>query len=1513
MKKFYSIASGMLLTGLLFSAAIALNAEELQLRDMQRREAQGRAVRPGQVRSGTPVGGEWISSLNASDGIVNAGSSGAALGTGLGREASTSSPLYSKGSKSAYAGVYSIGLTTQSPGYVAAIPLQGSAPESYERIANMQGSLAKGAMNDETNWIQCFNPGGTTLMLFKYDMETWATAGPNYPPSGADNSYEIFDSAFDPIEGMVYGMTAKLTFGPSTSVTPQWARIDPKTGARTVIGNVTVSWRGIMCDASGQFYGIDADGTLYTIDKASGNSSRVGETGCASYYRTTGAIDPRTGEIVYATCNDDGSSLYRIDPTTAAAAKIYDFPQRVQLVNLFIALPAADDNAPDAPTGVTGEFENGSLSGTVNFTAPVMTYGGDSSHGDLFYYISANGQPIADGRTVYGAEVKHPVTLSENNNYVFEVYCTNSVGPGPKAKSGKMFIGNDVPTLGWTFTIEYTNERFNINWGAANATGLNGGAIDTDKVRYLLTRYPDGTQILTDPGVTSITDAYPEPEKGGIHYYTLQAVYNGVSSNDVRTSNKLLIGTIYPAYSNHFASNDDKIGFTSEALSGPNDWGVFSGTYRLGYNSQEGRDNYLYTPKMYLYANRYYRFSVKASMWMSTSQPDSFEVLYGEAPNHEAMTNTVLGHCDVTSSSQSRPNQFETLFVPEKDGYYYFGLHVTGPVNKVAFCFDDIEISAPVLGGAPEPVGNLKATPDPDGQLRAKVSFSAPKKNLLGQSLSQLTRVEIRKGDEVLADLPMTAETLSWTDKEASAGVNTYTVTPYNNDGSGTAISTSCFVGFDIPADVQTVEVAKGEADGSVVVTWQPVTDDIHGLKLKDVVYAVVRSSNGEETIISRNLTETTLTDRVTDGPQTMVYYGVKAVTAEGISSGWGISDQLLVGTPYDLPYEESITGGDPSHFLATRKNTTYGEWEIENDDSFSDIRSVDLDNGFLGYFSQYLDQNGDIFTGMIKMPDQLKNPTLSFYSYHFKDCTNTLEPMVKLADDISWRALDKVELKGETNCWMGHSYDLTPWLGKTVQIGFRASINSHILVAIDKIFVGSQPDHNIENVNITGPSTSELGAELAINVSYDVNARKDADNFRVVLMRDGTEIASTDIEKAMAGSHGVVTFTDIYPQIETNRVTYDAKVEYEADENQENNSALAMLTVKAIIPEWPIVENLTGGLDGRDVILSWDTPDMESRPWEEFTESFEGVTTGQDHFEGWTFVDADKAPIGTAGAPDGVFPGLIAGESKASFIGVNASDNTSMFGEAHSGDCFMGALYCYDRSVNDDWMISPELKGSAQTVSVWVRSMTDFYGGDRFEFLYSTSGTSLNDFISLGGYQGIPPRWVELKFDLPEGAKHFAIRCVSSYQLMFCVDDVTFIPADAEHIAMTHNGYNLWRDGVRVNETPLLTTEYVDKEAGTADHTYHVTAVYDLGESAPSKGVTVKPLGIGETVTAGATIYANGNQIVVEGIGEADKVAISRVDGTMVWRGNGESRVTVAEGIYIVRAGSQTTKIIVR
>lgn len=176
---------------------------------------------------------------------------------------------------------------------------------------------------------------------------------------------------------------------------------------------------------------------------------------------------------------------------------------------------------------------------------------------------------------------------------------------------------------------------------------------------------------------------------------------------------------------------------------------------------------------------------------------------------------------------------------------------------------------------------------------------------------------------------------------------------------------------------------------------------------------------------------------------------------------------------------------------------------------------------------------------------------------------------------------------------------------------------------------------------------------------------------------------------------------------------------------------------------------------------------------------------------------------------------------------------------------------------------------------------MTTYYGGDRCELLYSTSGTSLNDFISLGGWQGIPSTWVELSAELPEGAKYLAIRCVSGYQLMFCVDDVTYINADAKHIEMSVIGHNVYRDGVKLNDEPIIDNIFKDELDNYDEHIYHVTTVYDRGQSPASLGVTASKNtavdGILDDNAQSAPIYYN-----LQGIRVADPkgIVLKKVNG---------------------------------
>lgn len=177
---------------------------------------------------------------------------------------------------------------------------------------------------------------------------------------------------------------------------------------------------------------------------------------------------------------------------------------------------------------------------------------------------------------------------------------------------------------------------------------------------------------------------------------------------------------------------------------------------------------------------------------------------------------------------------------------------------------------------------------------------------------------------------------------------------------------------------------------------------------------------------------------------------------------------------------------------------------------------------------------------------------------------------------------------------------------------------------------------------------------------------------------------------------------------------------------------------------------------------------------------------------------------------------------------------------------------FCSQSGQNDDWAISPELNGKAQTISLMAASFSDggyYHYYESFEVLYSTTGTNVSDFTRVGEeIEEVPEAWTKYTFDLPEGAKYFAIHCTSKDKYVFMVDDVTFCPkpqVEADSFA----GYNIYRNGSRLNESPVKETTYTDAMVDKGDYTYVVTAVFGDEESNISNLATAlvtEPLGSG-------------------------------------------------------------------
>ena len=113
---------------------------------------------------------------------------------------------------------------------------------------------------------------------------------------------------------------------------------------------------------------------------------------------------------------------------------------------------------------------------------------------------------------------------------------------------------------------------------------------------------------------------------------------------------------------------------------------------------------------------------------------------------------------------------------------------------------------------------------------------------------------------------------------------------------------------------------------------------------------------------------------------------------------------------------------------------------------------------------------------------------------------------------------------------------------------------------------------------------------------------------------------------------------------------------------------------------------------------------------------------------------------------------------------------------EPHAGNKVLAA-FCAKSGQNDDWAISPRLDGTAQKVSFYAMSF-DKDMPESFEFYYSTDGTSTDKFVKLGETEVAPDQWKKYEYTLPQGARYFAVRCISKDQFIFMLDDFEFTPA---------------------------------------------------------------------------------------------------------------------------------------
>ena len=1424
-------------------------------------------------------------------------------------------------------GVYELPMST-----VGTFKLKGSTAD-YKATGG-------GFFADDVYYVGTLNNQSSSygsIELYPFDTEEWkqiTTVSVSVSPAhcGMVSGYAV-----SPSDGRIFGCSTN-TDRAGFFLYSYVPYIDNYDLDKTLIGSMERQLGAMAADADGKLFGIDAEGILYTVDSADGSMIKVGDTGVkplvdgefVPFIHASSIFDTATGKMYMAAQATDAScSLYEVNTNTGAATKLADYPGGYVVSGLYMAEGEAEAGAPAAATELNATFAPGSLSGIISFKAPGTTYGGDELMANLDFRVLANGKQIESGKVYSNVERSVDVTVPERGTYEFKVIMSNASGDGPAAKI-KAAVGYAAPDAPVVTTNSY-GSSVQIQWNDVTTTA-DGTPLD-GTVSYRVVRYPDGKVIEESSTWTSCWDTGLGDELKA-YQYGVTAFCNDTPSEE-GYSPVVVAGSAQPPYTESFDEPEVMNLYTIiDANNDSRTWEFYYGEVRSQASDEVDGDDWLMSPPMNLQSGKYYMVSLDARVY-NPELPGKFEIFAGDAPTPEAMTTAVIPASEVVSESLTT---YKGIIAAQGYGNKYIGIHsITEKGNWWLFA-TNFTVSAAYEGTVPAAPTDFTARSSSDGSNAVTLSLKAPTTDLAGNSLSSIDKIEIMRGSKLIHTVsnPAPGATIEYVDNEGRSGENTYTATATNYSGTGMEASAVGFAGINIPAGVTEAVAYSTDVPGEVIVEWKPVTTFADGTPMDPdlVTYCIYTNVTGNDMKILDKLTGTSAKFQIMypteEEPQLFFQFGVTAETAGGENTKGVLTDFVALGEPYELPYEDSFANLKLAYLSIQGGSDSYSYWDNASDVTFEEVQSQDNDNGMIAMFSQYKNSSAYFKTGIIDLADA-KNPMLTFYVFNLVDPNlpdnNTIE--VQIGEHNTFTSVKTITLSDfGTEAWHRVEIPLTEFAGKEIQVNLIGTVNSYQYIHVDNLKVMDRHDHDMAITAVSVPERVKAGncANLSVNIAN--LGLNNAAEITLDLMRDG-EVVDT---KSFADVASDARLSHVFPAMHSvampESVEYQVQLSYTKDMVADNNMSQPV-QVMTIYPNYPTVTDLTATYteaDDKAVTLSWSEPDLTADFADDITEGFESAAPWRNRgIEGWTFVDADKMYIygfsffelpAYAPQPESLQSWFTFTDTYEP-MAQHFSDPG--FYQAHGGNQYIGSMAVttgdpdYTQRRTDDWAISPLLYGGKQTISLWAKSMlADAL--EQMEVLYSTTGTELTDFKLLLNVNEVPWAWTQYFVELPEGTKYFAIRNHSRDAYVLMVDDVNFTPASTG-ADLEVSGYNVYRDGVRINTETVTGTKFADTLTGTGTPEYTVTTLYaNRGESSFSNVATPELMGIDDAALASVRIFAAPGCINVTGAYDTD-IAVYSIDGRLIslTAATGHDCIAATTGTYIVKVGQKVAKISVR
>ncbi len=869
---------------------------------------------------------------------------------------------------------------------------------------------------------------------------------------------------------------------------------------------------------------------------------------------------------------------------------------------------------------------------------------------------------------------------------------------------------------------------------------------------------------------------------------------------------------------------------------------------KCGYNFNKAMDDWLITRPVELKANNDYFFSVKVREYRASGR-ERFEVCVGTSPTPQGMTIDLIPPTEIYDDAYGKDYP-ATIRVPE-DGIYYIGIHGISDKNQFSLIVDNISLKGGASDFAPASPTDFKVEANADGDLEATLTFTIPEVSVEGEPLSNIIAAHIYR-DEVEVhsiDSPKPGDICSWTDKDVTPGEHIYEVAAEDENGIGAKAAFSVYVGLYPPAAPTAITLEETGNYGEARLTWKAPEKDRYGHAIDParVTYRIVDSDNYKDIIKNLSATSYTFQAIGADERQEFKSYLVYASTNGGENNVPNQSNSVALGTPYPLPYAESFNTDEDFTATPLASETLSGapQWYFYDDGDYALglLRSQDGDNGYVGMYGVQNNFAGRLVTAKIDLT-KAENPAISFYTYRMAPTDNN-EVSVCVANPggsfSTIRTFSVSELNGEG--WVKVMVPLTRYKGRVIQVGFGGKVVTDAYIPFDNLRVFDMAEKDLSIGSVTAPATVRPNEEFTVKVKVDNNGSQDVEGAVVELYLDNRLIDSSEPFDLLSCEDHYVSFTGMLGALDGADHTLKVAVITDGDKNPDDNIK-SDLPLTMIIEGYPVVSDLRGKDNGAEVTLNWTAPDPASYQAPEITDDFESYPMfAKENVGPWEFRDEDKGFVGEIGTGNMVleFPGLDGQQSwwvmDASYSKIPEIGYVE-FWEAHSGTKYLMQKYGTNEAITEyvpanDWIVSPELSGHAQTLSFWAKSYQKKYP-ESFKVYISGTDAEAESFIEIGDEDGISDKWTEFKYELPAGTRFFAIACVSEFGYSMFVDDITYTPA----VKLTIEGFHVYRDGVRITTDPVSKAEagesctFTDTNVPDGSHSYVVTTLYDKGES---------------------------------------------------------------------------------